>query len=526
MHAAATLNTALRILMNHACSHKQGILSIADSFDAARQGLQANCAAFFIVEHATRSVRLRTVRSRGFSSRQLSAAECGEEVDQTGLAAVWREALDGLSVAPTRSVAAPHVGNGASAALEQRIICHAIRDAVIDRVCGVLYFERTGNGAPAFDDAERMWAVDYATVAGYAFACSTHEENRDSAVSPGECACDDNAPQLVGDSLQTQALRSELRDIYIPACGTRDPEPILVLGEKGTGKDLVARYIYARSQRQTQPFIAVNCAEITDELAAARFFGHKKGAFTGSVASEPGLFRAADRGVLLLDEIGQLSLRAQATLLRVLENRTVVPVGETKETRVDVQVILATNCDLPSAIAQGIVRSDFYDRFGTVAIRLPPLRERPLDIPALSRHFIAYHEARAQKETLGFDLDALRAMVRYSWPGNVRELARVCSLLVTRARAGALIDTALLDKCVPYLRTGCCNPLAELVLMKDAPMRKAVKAFEHDLIYNRLRLHNWDIPSARHSLRLPKTTFHRYLHKLGISDSRPVPASS
>src|SRR5262249_1445575 len=155
----------------------------------------------------------------------------------------------------------------------------------------------------------------------------------------------------------------------------------------------------------------VNCAEITDELAAARFFGHKKGAFTGAVADEPGFFRAAHGGVLFLDEVAELTLRAQATLLRVLENRMVVPVGQTKEIPVDVQVLLASNRDFEAAVAEGTIRPDFLDRFKTQALRLESLRERPWDIPALARHFLSHHERRTRKKTLGFTQPALRLLV-------------------------------------------------------------------------------------------------------------------
>jgi len=317
--------------------------------------------------------------------------------------------------------------------------------------------------------------------------------------------------------VHTRALCHELHEAYIPACGAPDPDPILILGEKGTGKDLIARYIHAYSKRQHGAFIAVNCAEITDELASARFFGHKRGSFTGSVSSEPGFFRVADRGILFLDEIAELSIRAQGTLLRVLENRTILPVGETRESRVDVQVILATNRDPEKAVAEGVLRPDLYDRFRTHAIRLAPLRERPWDIPALVRHYIGFHEGRMQRKTLGVTLDALRTMVGYVWPGNVRELARVCSMLVIRAQPGTVIAQSLLSRYAPEVQYGDRNPKSIAVSMDDLPMRDAVRIIEREIIVARLRQHNWNIRSARESLALPKTTFNRYTRGLGIA---------
>jgi DNA-binding NtrC family response regulator len=268
--------------------------------------------------------------------------------------------------------------------------------------------------------------------------------------------------------------------------------------------------------------VAVNCAEISDELAAARFFGHRKGSFTGAVADEPGLFRAAHRGVLFLDEIAELGLRAQATLLRVLENRTVVPVGETREIRVDVQVVLATNRDPEKAVAGGLIKDDLFERFRVQAIELAPLRDRPWDVPALAQHFLAHHERRTRKKTLGLTRAGMRALVAYAWPGNVRELARLCSLLVTHAPAGARIDEALLRQCYPSLLSGTPNPQAAPALAGEMSMRKALRAFERDLIRSRLEQHNWNLRAARDSLKLPKTTFRRYLVDLAIRPGRPV----
>jgi len=312
-----------------------------------------------------------------------------------------------------------------------------------------------------------------------------------------------------------------LHETYIPAAEAPDPDPVLILGEKGTGKDLVARYLHAYSARRQRPFVPVNCAEISDELAAARFFGHKRGAFTGALRDEPGLFRAAHRGVLFLDEIAELSPRAQGTLLRVLENRTVVPVGDTREVRVDVQVLLATNRDLEPAVAEGTIKADFLDRFKTQTLVLEPLRERPWDIAALAAHFLAHHERRTRKKTLGFTQTAVRALVSYGWPGNVRELARVCSLLVTHARPSARIDEALLAGCYPELTKATANPRAAPVLWDDVPMREAVRAFKRELILSRLERHNWDVRAVRESMRLPKTTFHRYAAGLGITAPSP-----
>ena len=328
----------------------------------------------------------------------------------------------------------------------------------------------------------------------------------------------EDAPEILGDSAHTQTLRRSLHETYIPALEADHPEPVLLLGERGTGKDLVARYLHAYSSRRRKPLVVVNCAEITDELAASRFFGHKKGSFTGALTDEPGFFRAADRGILFLDEVADLSLRAQAHLLRVLENHRVVPVGQTREIPVDVGVVLATNRDLDEAAREGALRADFYDRFRTLAIRLLPLRERPWDIPLLLEHFRRHHESRQRKRTLGFSREAQRALVSYPWHGNVRELSRACSLFVIHARPGAWIDPLLIERCLPEILGAEPNPKAGPLVEERQSMRDAVAAFQRELILARLAHYGGSIKAAQESLGLSRATFHRYMKALGVKE--------
>jgi len=325
------------------------------------------------------------------------------------------------------------------------------------------------------------------------------------------------APEILGDSSHTQALRRALHETYIPTLETESPEPILILGERGTGKDLVARYLHAYSSRCRKSLVVVNCAEINDELAASRFFGHKKGSFTGALTDEPGFFRAADGGVLFLDEVAELSLRAQAHLLRVLETHRVLPVGQTHESPVDVAVVLATNRDLDEALRKGNLRDDFYDRFSALTIRLLPLRERPWDIPLLLEHFRQHHEGRHRKRTLGVTREAQHTLNTYRWPGNVRELARACSLFVIHARPGGWIDSALIESYLPEVLRTDPNPKASSLLETGGSMHDAVRLFQRELILSRLELHAGCAKAARESLGLTKATYHRYTKALGIS---------
>ncbi len=433
----AAMNTVLEVLT--AGGDEEAALT--RSFEQAAKGFAADRALLLMVEKRDPLV-LRRICVRGLSEAEVQACERGESapgVSASLLRSVCTTRVP-VAVETPESADAMHtpafggiVGGGHS------VLCAPIVDPIRDLTLAVMYFQRDvpeGGEAEVYGDADAVWLKGYAAAIGRAFAARFQERCREQELqdllqrSPNP----ENAPEIVGESSHTMALLRELHEFYIPAADAPDPEPVLVLGERGTGKDLVARYIHAFSARRQQPFVALNCGELTDEMAAARFFGHRRGAFTGALSDEKGLFRAADRGVLFLDEIGELSPRAQTTLLRVLENRTLVPVGGTQEVRVDVQVILATNRDLATMVDAGTFRADLADRFTTHRVHLAALRERPWDVALLVRHFVHRHERRTRKRTLGPTPEAVRLMVSYAWPGNVREVDRVCSLLVTRAR--------------------------------------------------------------------------------------------
>jgi DNA-binding NtrC family response regulator len=197
---------------------------------------------------------------------------------------------------------------------------------------------------------------------------------------------------------------------------------ILVTGETGTGKELVARAIHHRSAQREMPLIKVNCAAIPETLLESELFGHVKGAFTGAVSNKKGKFALADGGTIFLDEIGTMATALQAKLLRVLQEREFEPLGSERSQKVDVRVIAATNRDLRQMVADGRFQEDLYYRLNVIPIALPPLRERREDIPILVEHFIRKHAQRAGKRVDGIDSAAMKAMQQYDWPGNVREL--------------------------------------------------------------------------------------------------------
>src|SRR5437763_12667948 len=230
--------------------------------------------------------------------------------------------------------------------------------------------------------------------------------------------------QLVGDASGMRELREQI-ERAAPTKAT-----VLIQGESGTGKELVAREIHRRSSRARTPFVQVNCAAIPEELIESELFGHEKGSFTGAVRKQSGKFVAADGGTIFLDEIGDMSLRTQAKVLRVLQEGEVEPVGAATVVEVDVRVIAATNKDLIDEIRAGRFREDLFYRLNVIPIRTPPLRERREDIPTLAEHFASLFSVEYNKHPKKFTAAALRAMQDASWRGNVRELRNMIERLV------------------------------------------------------------------------------------------------
>ncbi len=225
-------------------------------------------------------------------------------------------------------------------------------------------------------------------------------------------------PELIGESpamLDVKELVVRIADSDVS---------VMIQGETGTGKELVAMAIHYNSSRRDQKFVPVDCASLGDGVIQSELFGHARGAFTGAMSAHPGLIRHADGGTLFFDEIGEMDLQLQARLLRTLQQRLVRPVGSNQEYKVDVRVISATNRQLTKEIAAGHFREDLYFRLNTILIDLPPLRLRKEDIPTLVDYFIK-HNSREQKQVTGIDADALDLLCAYEWPGNVRELANV-----------------------------------------------------------------------------------------------------
>jgi DNA-binding NtrC family response regulator len=223
-------------------------------------------------------------------------------------------------------------------------------------------------------------------------------------------------PRIVAKSKKIQEVSALIQKVA-PSNAT-----VLLLGESGTGKELFARVIHHNSPRRGRPFVAINCAAIPDTLLESELFGHERGAFTGATGAKPGKFELADGGTFLLDEVSELSPAVQAKLLRVLQERTFERVGGTRTVEVDVRIVAASNADLVRAVQEHRFREDLYFRLNVFPVSIPPLRERPEDIPALVEHFIMKYAVQMCRRVRGISKDALQLLMRYRWPGNIREL--------------------------------------------------------------------------------------------------------
>lgn len=239
---------------------------------------------------------------------------------------------------------------------------------------------------------------------------------------------------LLGKSKAMQLVYQQIRDV------ARVDSTVLIEGETGTGKELVARAIHSSSHRKDKPFVAVNCAGLTESLLSSQLFGHKRGAFTGAIEDQQGLFEAANGGTLLLDEIGDIPITVQNQLLRVLQEREITRLGESRPRKIDVRVLAATHRNLSEEAAKGTFRSDLFYRIRVARISLPPLRARREDIPLLAASFLAQFSAVSGKRVTDVSHDALRLLAGYHWPGNVRELRSAIEFAMIRCE-GAVIQT-------------------------------------------------------------------------------------
>ncbi len=287
---------------------------------------------------------------------------------------------------------------------------------------------------------------------------------------------------------------------------------VLVTGENGTGKELVARAIHRLSARSDEPFVEVNCAAIPSELIESELFGHMKGSFTGAVADRAGKFEQADGGTLFLDEVGDMSPDAQAKVLRALEQGVVTRVGGSKAIDVDVRVIAATNKDLSEEIEEGGFREDLFYRLNVVPVHLPPLRERRDDIPMLIQHFADMMTSREGMSPRGFETAAIERLQALSWPGNVRELRNTVERLLILA-AGDTVRGEDVD----LLATGRASGagIGGELLSSDT-FADFKDGAERAFILQRLREHDWNVAETARQIDMPRSNLYKKIEKYGL----------
>ncbi len=322
--------------------------------------------------------------------------------------------------------------------------------------------------------------------------------------------------ELVGTSPAMQRLRQ-----LIATAGPTNSR-VLISGENGTGKELVARAIHQQSPRADRPFVAVNCAAIPETLIESELFGHEKGAFSGAISMKRGQFEQADGGTLFLDEIGDMSLSTQAKVLRVLQEQQFTRVGGTRVLKVDVRVLAASNKDLPKEIEKGTFREDLFYRLNVVPIEVPPLRERREDIPLLVRHFMHLNAEEQGLKAKQVSPEAMDLLMQYEWPGNIRELRNLIERLLIMV-PGHVIEASHVAMSLhprPAAATLAAAPAASLLTKQYDSLRDARNAFEKEYITRKLREHNWNISRTADDLKIERSHLHRKIKLLEV-EMRP-----
>ncbi|MCX7793016.1 MAG: sigma-54 dependent transcriptional regulator [Thermodesulfovibrionales bacterium] len=312
--------------------------------------------------------------------------------------------------------------------------------------------------------------------------------------------------RIIGESPVIKHLKQQI-ELIAPSGSV-----VLITGESGSGKELVAREIHRKSQRQKGPFIEVNCAAIPRELIESELFGHEKGSFTGATERKKGKFELADGGTLFLDEIGDMSKEAQAKVLRVIETKEFQRVGGSKNIKVDVRIIAATNKDLSDEVKKGNFREDLFFRLNVIPVRVPSLRERKEDIPLLADYFLELIAQQFGKPKKSISSAAIKALLDYNWPGNVRELKNLIERLFILS-SGEIITEEDIRASMGTIQTPNIQSYLRFRTLKEAR-----DAFERDFILRKLEENNWNISKTAEAINLERTALYRKMKLLGLKE--------
>jgi DNA-binding NtrC family response regulator len=320
--------------------------------------------------------------------------------------------------------------------------------------------------------------------------------------------------QLIGSSPKINKV-IQMIDKVAPTDST-----VLIHGQSGTGKELVARAVHANSKRADRVFFAVDCGTLSGSLLSSELFGHKKGAFTGAHADKAGIFTRADRGTVFLDEISNIDLDVQGQLLRFLESREFLPLGSTTTRKVDIRLILATNKNLEDMVADGLFREDFYYRIFVYPILLPPLNERKKDILPIAYHFMNRFSGSMGKKIAGFDNEVARRLTEFEWPGNVRQLRNVIERAVILHEKGpiSLKDLPVLGEQsdIDQLMEHVPETNAELKALKKEIRQKAVRKVEKNFLLKALTQTDWNVTRAAEKVGLQRSNFQNLMRKYDL----------
>jgi len=339
-----------------------------------------------------------------------------------------------------------------------------------DRTLGAIYLD-TGDPAVRFDSDHLQLLTGIAGIAAGALEIALHVEElqAENRRLQAELSIEHN---MVGGSPRMQAVYKSVAKVA-PADST-----VLIAGESGSGKELVARAIHRNSSRAGKPFVAINCATLTESLLESELFGHERGSFTGAITQKKGKLEEASGGSVFLDEIGELAPSLQAKLLRVLQERQFERVGGTRTIKVDIRLIAATNRELKQEIELGTFRRDLYYRLNVVSILMPALRERREDIPALVNHFIDKHGNKSRRRIVGCSEEALDCMKAYDWPGNVRELENAIERAIVMGSSEKILCEDLPESVAQIERTDGVSGARFLDTIREVKKQLVVKAME------------------------------------------------